>query len=425
METKTCTLLRGAFAILALLAAMPPATARESSFSRIQRGRYLTYAGDCAACHTADGGKPFAGGREIPTPFGTIYSSNITPDEQTGIGKWTDEAFWRAMHEGIGHDGRHLYPAFPYPWYTKMTRDDVAAVKAYLDTLEPVKNEVKPPDLPFPMNARGSVTFWNALFFDPGTYVPDSNKSAQWNRGAYLVEGLAHCGACHTPKNALGGPERDEALQGGYGEHWFATNITGNPGEGLGHWTVDEIVEFLKTGATRRARAYGPMQEVVQHSTMHMSKADLTAMAVYLKDQKGTAERDPKPGTDAEVLARGRLVYADQCAACHMQNGEGVPRVFPPLKDSSAVQAHNPDTLIQLVLKGAGSAKTPERPAGFGMPAFDWKLTDQQIADLLTYLRASWGNRAAPVDASAVADLRSDLRNWGEPVMTVDRGNAQ
>ena len=235
-----------------------------TTFSTLERGRYLVAAGDCAACHTADGGQPFAGGRAIPTPFGTIYSTNITPDKETGIGRWSNQEFYKAMHEGVRRDGKRLYPAFPYPSYTKVGVDDVRAIKAYLDALPPVKQQNKPSELPWPLSIREVMAGWNALYFHEGTYRTDPNKSAQWNRGAYLVEGLGHCGACHTPKTPLGGPKKNERLEGGYGEHWYASSLTGDLRDGLGAWSAQEIVEYLKTGSNAKAAAAGPMAEVGQ-----------------------------------------------------------------------------------------------------------------------------------------------------------------
>ncbi len=412
MTTTTTMLAAAVFGAIAAVFATVAAAA-ESSHAEIERGRYLVYAGDCAACHTDDGGKPFAGGRPIPTPFGTLYATNITPDQRTGIGDWTDDQFWNAMHNGIRADGKHLYPAFPYPWYTRLTREDVLAMRAYLGTLAPVRHENKAPDLPWPLRWRGSLGAWNTLFFKAGSYVPDPSRSTQWNRGAYLVEGLGHCGACHSPKNFLGAVKKDEHFEGGQGEGWFATSLTKNPRDGLGPWSVDEIVEYLKTGATDRARALGPMAEVVRDSTMHLSDADLRAMAVYLKDFPGDDGARPEQKTasaDTEGLAQGKLEYLDQCAGCHMEGGEGVSAVFPPIKDNTAVQARDPQSLARLVLEGAPSVKTPTKREGFAMPGFADKLSDAEVAELLTYLRASFGNRAGAVSATQVADVRKALR---------------
>ena len=383
-------------------------------YGEIERGRYLSSASDCMACHTADGGKPYAGGRAVPTPFGTIYAPNITPDKDTGIGNWTGEQFWKAMHEGMNADGSHLYPAMPYPWYTKLTKDDVLAIKAYLDTLPAVRSDTKKPALPFPLSWRGSVAAWNRLFFEPGVYQPNPKKSAEWNRGAYLVEGAGHCGACHSPKNVLGAVKQDQRFQGGKGEGWFAVDLTEDR-QGLGSWSIDEIVDYLKTGANGRARAMGPMGEVVEHSTSHLSGEDLHAIAVYLKDIPRPKDRDNREAkaADKDVLARGRLVYLDQCAGCHMENGQGVAGVFPDLRRNTALRSDKPDSLLRLVLEGARSVKTHARPEGFAMPGFGGKLSDEQVAEVLSYVRSTFGHGAGAIAKDQVADTRKLLGRKG------------
>lgn len=388
----------------------------DSQYTRIERGKYLVRAGDCAACHTDNGGKPFAGGLAVPTPFGKIYSTNITPDKETGIGKWSNEDFWRAMHFGVRHDGEHLYPAMPYPSYTKLTREDVDAIKTYLDTIEPVHNETKPPELPWPLSWRGGMAVWNEMFFTPGTYKSDPHKSEQWNRGAYLVQGAGHCGACHTPRNFAGAKQSDDRLAGGdAGEHWYAPELTKGLREGLGNWSAQDIVTYLKTGATKNTAAAGPMAEVVENSTKYLTEADLNAIAVYLKDLPAsdqdasrTSDRNRK-NIDSRRMLTGAALYQDNCAACHMENGQGLPNVFPSLKGSSLVQAKKPDAVMHLVLKGGKRPDTPQRPAQFAMPSFDSKLNDAQIADLVTYVRNAWGNSAAAVDGDLVKTIRKDL----------------
>ena len=236
-----------------------------------ERGRYLAIVGDCTACHTAQSGAPFAGGRPVETPFGTLLTPNITPDRETGIGAWTDAEFLRAMQQGIGRDGRHLYPAFPYPWFTRVSDGDLLAMRAWLQTLPPVRNQVHPNQLPFPYSVRASLIAWNALYFRPGLFTPNASRSAEWNRGAYLVEGLGHCGACHTPKTALGGNEAGRALQGGPILGWNAPALDGDTRTGLGSWSADDIVTYLRSGHTDHAAAGGPMAEVVENSTSMMT----------------------------------------------------------------------------------------------------------------------------------------------------------
>jgi mono/diheme cytochrome c family protein len=400
-----------------MLAIAPALFAREGSHAEIERGRYLAQAGDCAACHTAEGGQPFAGGRAVPTPFGVIYSTNITPDPSTGIGNWTSDDFYRAMHEGIAPGGEHLYPAFPYPWYTKLTRADVDAIRSYLATLAPVHEQNRPTDLPWPFSVREVMSAWNALYFKQGTFQSNPQKSAEWNLGAYLVEGLGHCGACHSPKNFAGAPKRDKAFQGGYGENWYATSLGGDLHDGLGQWSTDDIVQYLKTGVNKRAAAFGPMSEVVHDSTQHLDEKDLHAMAVYLKDLP--PHESPANATvasaaggntpDADRVARGHGLYIDDCAGCHMENGEGIAGVFPPLKGNNVVQSKDPETVVHIILSGAKTAVTRQDPTGLAMPAFDWKLSNEQVADLVTYLRGAWGNHGDPLDAGKVADTRRTL----------------
>ena len=400
-----------------LCAVAPTLFAREGSHAEIERGRYLVQAGDCAACHTDERGQPFAGGRAVPTPFGTIYSTNITPDGPTGIGNWTSDEFYRAMHEGIAPGGRHLYPAFPYPWYTKLTRADVDAIRAYLATLAPVRRQNTPTELPWPFDVREVMAGWNALYFDEGTFRSNPQKSAEWNLGAYLVEGLGHCGACHSPKNFAGAPKRDKAFQGGYGENWYATSLGGDLHDGLGQWTADDIVRYLKTGANKRAAAFGPMAEVVHDSTQYLDQQDLHAMAVYLKDlpphesPSTTKTTDTGDRADADRLTRGHGLYVDDCAGCHMENGEGIAGVFPPLKGNNVVQAKDPETVVHVILSGQKTAVTQRNPTGLAMPAFDWKLSDQDIADVASYVRSAWGNSAAPVSAGTVKDVRAKVEH--------------
>lgn len=392
------------------------AAAQGSTYSTIERGRALVNAGDCASCHTARGGKPFAGGLAVATPFGVIYSTNITPDPATGIGKWTDQDLYRAMHSGIRRDGQPLYPAFPYPWFTKVSRDDVYAIKAFLNTLAPVYQQNRPSELPWPLNARNMMAGWNALFFHEGEFKPDPNKSQQWNRGAYLVEGLGHCSACHTPTNMLGGSKSGEKFQGGgFGEHWYAPSLTGDMRAGIGAWSADEIVEYLKTGANAKSAAGGPMADVIKNSTQYLNDADLGAIAAYLKDiPAGPKGADQTPQLKQQALARGEALYLDNCTGCHMARGAGLERTFPALKGSSAVQAKQPDSLIHFVLAGATRPTTAGKPTGFAMPAFDWKFSDQDVADVVNYIRNAWDNHGAPADAARVAKVRQAIAQGSE-----------
>ena len=398
------------------LAVAVPARAQGTTYSTIERGRYLVNAGDCASCHTAEGGKPYAGGLAVPTPFGTIYSTNITPDPATGIGKWSEQDFYKAMHDGIRRDGKHLYPAFPYPWFTKVSRADVHAIKAFLDTVTPVRQQNKPTELPWPLSVREVMAGWNKLYFHEGAFKPDPKKSEQWNRGAYLVEGLGHCGACHTDTNLLGAPKTADKLKGGdFGEHWYAPGLTSNLRDGLGGWSAAEIVEYLKTGANAKSAAGGPMAEVVKNSTQYLSDVDLNAIAVYLKDVPSEQARAAAKTTDIDKQAwsRGEALYVDNCTGCHMENGAGVAQIFPSLKGSSAVQAKLPDTVTHILLAGAKTAATPGKPTGFAMPAFARKLDDKEVADLVNYIRNAWGNHSSLTNQNAVSKVRKDVEHGG------------
>ncbi len=383
----------------------------KQDFRQIEHGRYLTIVGDCAACHTLPGsGHDLAGGRAIETPFGNLIAPNITPDPETGIGAWTDQEFVDAMTKGTGRNGTHLYPAMPYTYYTKVTLDDVLAIRAYLDTLPAVRNPVKADQLPFPLNIRESMIVWNTLFFTPGEFQPNGNKSAEWNRGAYLAEGLGHCGLCHTPKNVLGGDKTSNRLRGYALQGWFASDITDNSRRGLGAWSVDEIASYLKNGHGRNTTGTGLMAETISASTSHMSDADLKAIAIYLKDpadRSPSGNQNPLPvASDQAIMKSGGQIYADECSGCHGADGKGSASLFPALKSLTIVQQVDPTSLMHVVLRGARGVATEKAPLGAGMPEFGWLLTDDQVAAVLTYIRNSWGNAAPAVSASDVRAAR-------------------
>jgi len=387
------------------------AAADSQAFEKIERGRYLAVLGDCVGCHTAPGGKPFAGGAALETPFGALIGPNITPDVATGVGAWSEEDFRRAMHEGVGRDGARLYPAMPYPAYTKVTRDDVSAIWAYLRSLDPVRNEVQPNQLRFPFNVRRPATStWDLINFQPGVFQPNPAKSDAWNRGAYLVEGLGHCGTCHTPKNITGGDRGSEALQGALLQDWYAPDLTEDPRTGIGSWSIEEIVRYLKTGANSYDIASGPMAEAVSNSTSKMTDADLLAIATYLKD------RAPRSGRAVTALAAanprmvaGQAIYEDRCAACHSHSGAGVTNLFPRLASAPLVQSADPTSLIRVVLIGSRAVATSAAPTAPAMPAFGWNLNDTEVADVLTYVRNTWGNAASAVQPEDVTKLRERL----------------
>jgi mono/diheme cytochrome c family protein len=402
-----------ALAVVILLTAVTGAAPApdNQSFDRIERGRYLAVLADCAACHTAPGGLPFAGGVALQTPFGTLVGPNITPDRATGIGDWTDDEFVAALHDGRGRGGVRLYPAMPYPAYTKMTRDDVLAIRAYLSTVASVSNDVVANQLPFPLNIRMSLLFWNWLNFTPGRYQPNPQKSAEWNNGAYIVEGAGHCGTCHTPKTLLGGDKTDVPLAGAVLQGWYAPDITTDPHKGIGGWSKDEIVEYLKSGANSWTLASGPMAEAVSHSTSKMTDEDIAAIATYLKDSGagGSAPRPAAVASDDKAMRAGAAIYKDSCAACHRDSGAGESHLFPRLSGSALVQSDDPTTLVRVVLQGSRAVSTSGAPTAPAMPAFDWRLDDTQVAAVLTYIRNSWENAAAPVPVSSIASQRATL----------------
>lgn len=375
----------------------------------LRRGRYLAIAGDCVSCHTRRGGRPFEGGLGLDTPFGIIYSANLTSDRDNGIGTWTTDQFFRALHDGIAPGGKHLYPALPYPHLTIVTRADADAILAWLKTV-PAVHYAKPTNrLPFPLDIRAGLIGWNALNFSPHAFRGNPAMSAQWNRGAYLIEGLGHCGACHTPKTALQAERGDQAFRGAAIENWTAPDLTGNPRTGLGRWSTGDIVQYLKTGRNAHANASGLMGEVVAYSTSLLSDSDLTAIATYLKALPPSPDQS-SAAPDAAAMRAGSAVFSDACTACHLAGGKGQPGMIPPLSGSGVAQQHDPTGILHLILGGGRTAPTRSRPSFQSMPSFAWKLSDQEIADVATYVRNSWGNRAPPVDVHQVASLRAKLR---------------
>ena len=383
------------------------AVAQTAADDVVARGAYLARAGDCVSCHTAPGGQPYAGGYKLDTPFGYLLSPNITPDAVTGIGRWTADDFWRALHQGVNQRGQDMYPVMPFDFYTRVTREDSDAIFAYLRSVPAVRNAVVVNHLRFPFNQRWSMAVWRELYFSPGSHKPDPAKSAAWNRGAYLVEGLGHCSACHSPRNALGGIEKDKTYTGATVDGWFALNLSAELHTGLGIWTVEQIATYLKTGAVAgKTTALGPMALVVKNSTSQMSEADLSAMATYLKDIPANSTlRQGKPAPDP-TRAAGAALYLDHCAGCHQAGGRGMPGVFPPLAGNGVVLASDPADILKVVLHGV-----PAQGKYVPMPAFAGQLNDQQVADLANYLRTSWGNGAAAnTTAAKAARLRGATR---------------
>ncbi len=407
-----------ALAAKLLAFAIVPGTAQTNDAkpeaATIAKGEYLARVGDCTACHTLPGGKLFAGGRAMPTPFGTLYTTNITPDPETGIGRWTTDQFYQLMHDGRSPDGGLIYPAMPFASYTKVTRADSDAIFAYLQTVPPVRQADRSNDLRFPYNNRALILGWRTLFFSEGEFKPDPKQSPEWNRGAYLVQGLGHCGMCHTPINALGGSSEAQAFQGGLipMQAWYAPSLTSNKEAGLGDWSVDEIVALLKAGVSGRGAVYGPMAEVVYDSLQYLTDDDVRAMAIYLKGLgQGSPPAPPSSHIPTEqgslLLSLGRVVYDAQCKACHGENGEGMPPAYPPLAGNQSIQMSSAVNSIRMVLNGGFPPGTAGYPRPYGMPPFALTLSDNEVAAVVSYIRTAWGNRGAAVTAAQANELRS------------------
>lgn len=376
-------------------------------FAAVERGRYLANAADCGSCHTVPGsGQRFAGGRPIETPFGVLIAPNITPDRDTGIGAWSDEEFDAAVRRGIRRDGKRLYPAMPYPYFTRMSRHDTKDIRAYLSTIAPVHNAVAANKLPFPLNIRMGMLAWDKLYFTPGEFRASPDKSTEWNRGAYLVQGPGHCGACHTPKTLLGGDKASASLQGYTLQGWVAPDITSGEGP-LASWSADDLAQYLKTGHNRFAAAAGLMGEVVDLSTSKLSDADVKAMATYLKSVNGP-KAEAESSADQKLLTAGGAVYQDLCSACHKSDGTGVPNLIPDLSHAATVDTGDPTTVLRVILQGAQSVATDREPTGPAMPAFGWQLNDAQVAAVASYVRNRWGKGPA-VSEEQVKTERASL----------------
>ena len=405
----------GLFSGLAVAQAITP--------DEINRGAYLSRIGDCGACHTAGPLSPsFAGGLAINSPFGIIYSTNITPDTRYGIGNYTLSDFSMAVRNGIAKDGRHLYPAMPYPSYAAISDNDIRALYAYfMQGVQPVNQ--KPPEtkLPFPFSLRWSLIVWNALFVKDARFQPHVDRDVQWNRGAYLVQSLGHCGACHTPRG-LAYQETAYAesssgyLTGAEIDNWFAANLVGDRASGLGEWSETDIAEFLGTGHGRQFSAFGSMTAVIENSTQYLYQDDLNAIAHYLKSLPAHYEKSAFRPEVAELLSAKMIgerelpgvgIYSSLCEKCHLESGNGKPNKSPKLAGNPIVLSENPMSLIHLLIEGGKTAHTTAGLPRREMPGFSRKLTDREIAEVLSYIRNSWGNKATPVTTRQVTFLRN------------------
>ena len=404
--------------VLLLLSAGIAANAQQPT--PVDKGEYLARAGDCVACHSVRGGKAFAGGLRMGTPMGVIYSTNITPDPETGIGNYTLEDFDRAVRSGIARDGHHLYPAMPYPSYAKITDEDLKALYTFfMKEVAPVKQANKQNEIPWYLRARWPLALWNAVFAPRTGYNAGQGHDATWNRGAYLVEGLGHCGACHTPR---GWAFQEKALDDGNAAYlagaeldaWFAPNLRGDIRTGIGGWSQDDIAAFLKSGHNDKAVAFGSMLDVVNNSTPYLNDDDLRAMAIFLKSLPASAQQTQFAYDDASTKTLesgkpqqpGAAIYLGSCAACHGSDGKGQPRFMPPLAGNPVVLDANPVSLINLVLNGAEPLVAKGVPDAYRMPPFRIQLNDEQIAQVLSFVRGAWGNGAGAVTTNQVKELR-------------------
>ena len=392
-----------------LIASSSPA-AYAATPANIARGAYLAKAANCMACHTARGGQAYAGGRVIETPFGRVLSPNITSDRETGIGAWSADDFWHALHNGKSREGRLLYPAFPYDSYTKMTRDDADALFAFMRSIPAHKLASQPHALRFPFNQQFMLAGWRLLYFKPGVYADNPAENAQWNRGAYLVKGPGHCIACHSSRNTLGASVG--GLSGGMIQTlgWYAPSLTSDAEAGLGSWEVPHIVDLLKTGVSQRATVFGPMAEVVQQSLQHMSTDDVTSMALYLKSlpARPASPRALSARPQSEkVIALGKTLYETHCMECHGADGKGLPPHYPPLDGNRALTMDEAVNPIRIVLHGGFAPVTAGNPRPYGMPPYGHVMKDDEVAAVVSYVRASWSNQAPPVSGVEVNRYRN------------------
>ena len=383
------------------------------SAEQLAQGRYLTQVGNCAGCHTRDGGAPLAGGRGLATPFGTVYSSNLTPDPATGIGRWSAAEFWRAMHHGRSNDGHLLTPVFPYASYTHVTREDTNAIYAYLHSLPPVVRAQRAHALRFPYNTQAALAVWRALYFRAANPVAtvDSTRSPEWSRGAYLARGLGHCVECHSPRNALGATSAGLELTGGglSGQGWYAPSLASVQEAGVSHWRIEEVMQLLKTGRTALASVQGPMAEVVYGSTQHWNDGDLLAISHYLRDLPQApiklAANAAHPASTGSV--QGAELYEKHCVQCHGPQGQGAVGAYPALAGNRAVTMARSDNLISIVRAGGFAPATAGNPRPYGMPPFRHIFTNAEIAAVVSYIRTAWGNQAPPVTELEVLLLQA------------------
>ena len=384
-----------------------------SAAQQIQRGAYLARAGTCVSCHTERGGAAYAGGSAIETPFGTVYAGNLTPDVKTGLGTWNSSHFWRAMHNGRSRDGRLLYPAFPYPQMTITTRQDTDAIFMYLRSLPAVEKRNKNHALRWPYSTQAALALWRAMYFKPAQHKLQTQtqaiKSTLWNRGSYLVEGLGHCAACHSPLNALGATAVESQFSGGtlLIDKWFAPSLLDTTQASVAHWSDAEIIDLLQTGIAKHGSVNGPMAKVVFTSTQYLTNEDLLAMATYLRALPQVSKK-PVPVEFAEkgVMLRGGRIYEQHCASCHGEQGQGEDGVYSALNGNRAVMMQNTTNLVRIIISGGYAPATENNPRPYGMPPLGHLLSDRDIAEVLSFIRQSFGNHAATLSELEVMQAR-------------------
>ena len=380
------------------------------------QGAYLARVGNCAACHTARGGTPFAGGKRLDTDFGKLYTSNLTSHPSRGIGAWSADDFWHAMHEGKSRNGRLLYPAFPYTHYTHLARSDSDAIFAYLISLTPSDRANTAHALRWPYNTQWALSVWRWLYFKSEVATPANRESSDIARGSYLVNGLGHCSACHAPRNRLGAIDEANALGGGEmaGVRWLAPSLHGGPSSNLGNWSQEDLVQYLTQGQSAQGNAYGPMAEVVLGGMQYLKPEDAIAVARYLLPDNPVRSASrygaitvPLAALSTPALAGlGPRLYDKHCASCHGQNGQGVAGAYPPLAGSATVTALRPNNLIHITVLGGFAPATAGNPRPFGMPPFQLQLSNQELTALSNFIRSAWGNNAAPVSEFDISKLR-------------------
>lgn len=388
----------------------------------VSRGEYLARAANCVACHSTPGSEAFAGGLRMATPIGEIFVTNITPDSETGIGNYTLEDFDAAVRLGVTPDGHRLYPAMPYPSYAKISPEDIEALYDYfMNEVPAVRQPNTPNEIPWILSFRWPLAIWNVFFFDDEHYVADASQSEAWNRGAYLVQGLGHCGACHTPRglawNEVAYNEGEDGyLAGAFLDNWYASDLTQSNRAGLGRWSKEDIATYMKTGRNMHSTAFGTMDEVIINSTQYLSDEDLDGMATYLASLS-PAHDDGEYVYDESTVALlrsperrstpGAMLYMQNCESCHVDTGKGYPPYLPPLAGNPPVMDPDPASLINIVLNGSSRLIVDGTPDAYRMPGYRTSLNDQQIADIVSFMREGWGNNASAVTAEQVSTLRT------------------